>query len=69
MARKRNYKQLQLIDKQNNDSDNSDMDDSGEDSLLNMFKRAKKQDDDPANVKFSNPLLKLQTIKKKTFMR
>lgn len=69
--RKRAYRQLQLMDKDaSNGSDDSQMDDSTyPDSLLGMFKRAKKQENDPSDTMYSNTLMKLQTVKKKTFMR
>lgn len=67
--RKRTFKQLCLIEKdKQGESECSDMEeDIHSNSLMGLFKRAKKRENNSESVNIFIP--KLQTIKKKTFMR
>jgi len=67
-GRRRTFKQMKLLDMKKDDSSDSEIeDDLHSSSLLGLFKRAKKQEDGQTHVGVFIP--KLQTIKKKTFMR
>jgi len=67
--KKRKYKQLKLLDneKEKEDSCSEDEDENMDGSLMSLFKRAKRREEDPESIDVIIP--KLQTVKKKTFMR